>query len=256
MPSLWPMNHISPSMPDQLSPAIATTPPPSPDFKYRRIRQVLFALLFMVVGWHLWIFSQLLEMRGSNPEMSAFMQQALENNPKDRLKQQWVNYSRISSHLKRAVIAAEDAAFVNHSGFDWQGIQLALEKNMEQGRIAAGGSTISQQLAKNLFLSGERSFIRKAEETLITIMMETTLSKQRILELYLNYAEWGNGIYGAEAAARHHYGVSAARITSWQAARLASILPNPRYYDGNRTDWMYEKTDIILNRMPKVRIPR
>lgn len=249
------MNHTSPPMPDLPAPA-TTKAPARTAKKVSWLKRLLAIALIITLGWSLWIFLQLHQMRSANPEMSAFMQQASENNPKVSLKQQWVNYSRISSHLKRAVIAAEDAAFVNHSGFDWQGIQLALEKNLEKGRIAAGGSTISQQLAKNMFLSADRSFIRKAEETLITIMMETTLSKRRILELYLNYAEWGNGIYGAEAAARHHYGVSAARLTSWQAARLASILPNPRYYDGNRTDWMYEKTDIILNRMQKVRIPK
>lgn len=242
-------------MPDQITPAVAKVPA-SAAKNLPWLKRLLAVALIIILGWGLWIYLQLLEMRNANPKMSAFMQQASESNPKARLKQQWVNYSAISSHLKRAVIAAEDAAFVNHSGFDWQGIQLALKKNMKQGRIAAGGSTISQQLAKNLFLSSERSLLRKSKESIITILMENTLTKNRILELYLNYAEWGHGIYGAEAAARHHFGVPASRLTSWQAARLAAILPNPRYYDGKRTEWMYEKTEIIITRMPKVRIPK
>jgi len=220
------------------------------------IKFIFFATLALITGWTIWIYLQLAEMRTTHPEITAFMKKAADADPKLNIKQNWKNLSHISPHLKRAVIAAEDAAFVDHNGFDWDGIQLAMEKNLKKGRIAAGGSTISQQLAKNLFLSSERSVFRKAKESIITILMENTLSKNRILELYLNYAEWGYGIYGADAAARHHFGVPASRITSWQAARLAAILPNPRYYDGKRTEWMYEKTDIIINRMPKVRVPR
>jgi len=216
----------------------------------------MLTVLLLLVGWHLWVFIQLLQWRNDPPRMSAFMQQAVETNPKLRLNHRWIRYERISPYLKQAVIAAEDAAFVKHNGFDWQGIKNALEKNISRGRIAAGGSTISQQLAKNLLLSNERSLIRKAEEAIITIMIEATFSKRQILEFYLNYAEWGNGIYGAEAAARHRYGISAAQLSPWQAARLAAILPNPRYYDGRRTEWMYEKTEIILARMPTVRVPR
>ena len=253
------MMDISPTMQDQITPERSAPLMPASTNKRRWIKRVLLAVFTLFVGWNLWVFSQLLDWRSQSPEMSAFMQQTLETrrakNPKASLSHRPVAYNRISPYLKRAVIAAEDAAFVDHRGFDWEGIQLALEKNIEKGRFAAGGSTISQQLAKNLFLSSERSLLRKAEETIITIMLEATLSKHRIFELYLNYAEWGNGIYGAEAAARHHYGVSASMLSPWQAARLAAILPNPRYYDGRRTDWMYEKTELILDRMPKVRIP-
>lgn len=253
------MSEIVSTMQDQITPERAI--PVRPSFKKGNwIKGTLLALLILTIGWHLWVLAQLIAWRSDNPEMSAFMQQTLEarleKNPHAKLTHRPVAYSRISPYLKRAVIAAEDAAFVDHAGFDWDGIQLALEKNLEKGRIAAGGSTISQQLAKNLFLSSERSLLRKAKEAVITLMIEATLTKRRILELYLNYAEWGNGIYGAEAAARHHYGVSAAMLSPWQAARLAAILPNPRYYDGRRTDWMYEKTEIILERMPKVRTPR
>ena len=111
-------------------------------------------------------------------------------------------YERISANLKRAMVAAEDAKFVDHEGFDWDGIQLALEKNQKKGRVVAGGSTITQQLAKNLFLSPSRSYLRKAEEAVITVMLEALLPKRRILEIYLNVIEWGSGVFGAEAAAR------------------------------------------------------
>ena len=145
-----------------------------------------------------------------------------------------VPMSRISVELQRAVIAAEDAKFVDHEGFDWEGIQKAIEKNQRKGRVVAGGSTISQQLAKNLFLSPRKSMLRKAEEAAITVMIEVVWSKRRILEVYLNMIEWGNGVLGAEAAARHYYGVSAERLGPVQAAKLAGMVPNPRLYDRNR----------------------
>ena len=132
------------------------------------------------------------------------------------------------------IIAAEDMKFVDHEGFDWEGIQRAMEKNQKKGKAVAGGSTITQQLAKNLFLSGSRSYIRKGEEAIITLMLEAVLDKRRILELYLNVAEWGNGVFGAEAAARHYYGASAASLGPEQAARLAAMLPRPQFYDRNR----------------------
>ncbi len=220
----------------------------------------LLLLLLLAFGWHVYIYLQIVTWRSENPQSTAFMQGRLnamqEKNSNAKLKQHWVDYNNISSHLKRAAIAAEDARFTQHNGFDWEGIRIAMEKNINQGRIAAGGSTISQQLAKNLFLSSQRSFWRKGEEAIITAMIEMTLSKKRILELYLNFAEWGNGIFGAEAAARHYYGIPASMLTRWQAATLASMLPNPRYYDGNSTNWLDEKSDMILARMPKVHIPR
>jgi monofunctional biosynthetic peptidoglycan transglycosylase len=176
--------------------------------------------------------------------------------PKAVLKHQWVDYDRISGHLKRAVVAAEDAKFIDHDGFDWEGIQRALERNQTRGKVVAGGSTISQQLAKNLFLSGERSVLRKGQEALITLMLETVLDKRRILELYLNVAEWGEGVFGAEAAARHYYGVSAANLGPGQAAKLAAMLPRPRYYDRNRnTPYLATYTERILARMPGAQLP-
>ena len=179
-----------------------------------------------------------------------------EAKPVATLKQVWVPYGKISSHLKRAVLVAEDDKFIDHDGFDWQGIQKALEKNERRGKVVAGGSTISQQLAKNLFLSGERSLVRKGQEAIITVMMESALEKQRILEIYLNVIEWGDGVFGAEAAARHYFGVSASQLTAPQAARLAAIVPRPRFYDRNRNSpYLSRYTETILARMPNAQLP-
>lgn len=195
-----------------------------------------------------------------NPASTAFMEarlQALQaKNPNARLQQQWVPYEKISTHLKRAILVAEDDKFVDHEGFDWEGIQKAIEKNQKKGRVVAGGSTISQQLAKNLFLSGERSLFRKGEEAVITIMLEWMYDKERILEIYLNVIEWGDGVFGAEAAARHYFGVSAGQLSAEQAAKLAAMVPRPRFYDRNRNaPWLLKKTQIILERMPRAQLP-
>ncbi|MDP9132049.1 MAG: monofunctional biosynthetic peptidoglycan transglycosylase [Nitrospirota bacterium] len=143
----------------------------------------------------------------------------------------WVPLARIAPALQRAVVAAEDASFFAHEGFDWEGIKDAALYNLEVGEFKRGGSTITQQLAKNLYLSSERSLFRKAREALITRSLEHHLTKTRILELYLNLAEWGQGVFGAEAAARHHFGKSAKDLTLDEAALLAAILPSPRRYD-------------------------
>ena len=168
----------------------------------------------------------------------------------------WVTLSRISPHLQRAVIAAEDASFFIHEGFDWEGIRDAAINNLEAGEMKRGGSTITQQLAKNLYLSSERSLFRKAREALITRSLEHRLTKERILELYLNVAEWGRGIYGAEAAARHHFGKSASELTPDEAAWLAAMLPSPQRYDPFRkTTALTRRHQRILRWMPKVTIP-
>ena len=198
--------------------------------------------------------------RSHDPGATAFMEESLdrlrEKKPDARLKQQWVLYAKISGHLKRAVVAAEDAKFVDHEGFDWEAIQKAYEKNQKRGRVVGGGSTISQQLSKNLFLSGSRTPWRKAQEAMITVMMEAVMEKRRILEIYLNVIEWGDGVFGAEAAARHYFGVSAAQLSAEQAARLAAMVPNPRFYDRRRnTAWLDKKTQLILERMPSAELP-
>lgn len=193
---------------------------------------------------------------GSTSFMEARLDQLREKDARAVLKYSWADYSRVSGHLKRAIVAAEDMKFVDHEGFDWEGIQRAMEKNQKKGKAVAGGSTITQQLAKNLFLSGERSYIRKGEEALITLMLEAVLDKRRILELYLNVAEWGNGVFGAEAAARHYYGTGAASLGPEQAARLAAMLPRPQFYDRNRgSAYLAGYADRILGRMGDAQVP-
>jgi monofunctional biosynthetic peptidoglycan transglycosylase len=226
-------------------------------------RSALFLLgvaLGILLVYELWVFGHVWWWVAHNPASTAFMQQHLqrlhEKNPKAELTHRWVPYEHISVHLKRAIVAAEDAKFLDHEGFDWEAIQQAHARNMKRGRVVAGGSTISQQLAKNLFLSGDRSALRKTQEAIVTVMLETMMDKRRILEIYLNVIEWGNGVFGAEAAARHYYGVSAARLSAPQAARLASMVPNPRFYDRHRrSPWLDTKTRIILARMGAAHIP-
>jgi len=195
-----------------------------------------------------------------DPEMTAFMQARLdrmrEKDPRAALRHQWVPYERVSLHLKRAIVSAEDAKFLEHEGFDWEAIQKAHEKNVKKGRVVYGGSTISQQLAKNLFLSGERTWWRKAQETAITFMIETIMNKRRILEIYLNVIEWGNGVFGAEAAARYHFGVTAAGLGPEQAARLAAMVPSPRRYGpGSDTAYLQRRVEIIRARMNATQVP-
>ncbi len=226
----------------------------------RFIGRALLALLAFIVLYQLWIFVHIWWWVDHNPDSSAFMEDRLEimqeNNPDAELRHKWVPYQRISTHLKRAVIASEDAKFVDHEGFDWEGIQKAYEKNLKKGKIVAGGSTISQQLAKNLFLSTKRTPWRKLEEAVITMMLEKMMSKRRIFEIYLNVIEWGNGVFGAEAAARHYYKTSAAGLGAEQAAKLAAMVPNPRYYDKHRgARGLARKTGIILARMRYVEVP-
>ena len=220
----------------------------------------LGALVIAFVAVQLWFFGNILYLARVNPASTAFMEGRLDalraKNPKAALRHQWVSYERVSIHLKRAVVAAEDAKFLDHEGFDWEAIQKAMSKNEQRGKVVAGASTISQQLAKNLFLSGQRSWLRKGEEAIITWMMERTLSKQRILELYLNVAEWGEGVFGAEAAARYHFGASAATLGPEQAAYLAAVLPSPRRYDRARvTPYIAGRVDTILARMGAAQIP-
>jgi len=222
--------------------------------------RILLGLFALLVLYQLWLFAHICWWIKFNPATSAFMEDRLEvmqdKNPKAGLKHRWVPYKKISGNLKRALIAAEDARFVDHEGFDWEGIAKAYEKNLKKGKIVAGGSTISQQLAKNLFLSTKRTPWRKGEEALITLMLEAVMDKQRIFEIYLNIIEWGNGVFGAEAAAQHYFGVSAAQLGPEQAAKLAAMVPNPRYYDNHReARGMLAKTIVILDRMPDAEIP-
>ena len=222
-------------------------------------RLVLLALIAVTL-LQFWFFSCVWYWSVHNPDSTAFMRSRLEQlreeHPAARLRYRWVAYKSISVHLKRAVIAAEDAKFLQHDGFDWDGIRKAYEKNVREGEVVAGGSTISQQLAKNLFLSGERAFWRKAQEAAITVMLELILDKRRILELYLNVIEWGDGVFGAEAASRYHFGVSAAQLSAEQAARLAAMVPSPRRYGpGRNTAYLQRRTQTLMARMNAVRVP-
>ncbi len=217
-------------------------------------------VLAAIVVYQFWIFGNVVWWVWFNPSTSAFMERRLEvlqeDNPEAALRHKWVPYARISINLKRAMIAAEDAKFLDHDGFDWEAIQKAYEKNIVKGKIVAGGSTISQQLAKNLFLSGKRTPWRKGQEALITVMIEKVMTKRRIFEIYLNIIEWGNGVFGAEAAARHYFGTSAANLDAEQAAQLAAMVPKPRYYDRVRyTPLLERRTGIILERMYYVEVP-
>ena len=224
------------------------------------IWRISLAVLLLFLCWNVWILGHVLWWRTHNPSETSFMQEQRgrlqEKNPEAELRHKWVPYNRISSNLKRALVAGEDAKFLDHEGFDWEGIQIAWEKNLKKGRIVAGGSTISQQLAKNLFLSSGRTPWRKLEEALITVMLEAVMDKRRIFEIYLNVIEWGNGVFGAEAAARHYFKASAASLGAAQAARLAAMVPNPRYFDAHRTDGrLARKANIILRRIPYADAP-
>ncbi len=191
-----------------------------------------------------------------------------------RWRQQWVPYSRISDHLKRAVIASEDDSFVNHDGVDWEAIEKAWQRNAKAEAEAArraqarpqaqktrapkivGGSTITQQLAKNLLLSGERTMLRKGQEIMLTFALETFLDKERILEIYLNHVEWGEGVFGAEAAAQHYFRKSASRLTPYEAARLAVMLPRPRYFEKlPNSEYLANRASVIVGRMRDAELP-
>ncbi|MDB5992059.1 MAG: mtgA [Herbaspirillum sp.] len=221
---------------------------------------LILAPIAAVLAVQLYYFMQIWWWVGHNPTNTSFMQHQLsllqEKDPHARLQFKWVPYNRISPNLKRAIIASEDANFSVHDGVDWEALQKAYEKNEKRGKVVAGGSTITQQLAKNLFLSGERSYIRKGQEFIITFMLEQLMDKERIFEIYLNVVEWGNGVFGAEAAAMHYYGVSAANLGAGESARLAVMLPRPRFYDKNRGSvYLARRTSLILRRMGSAELP-
>ena len=227
------------------------------------LRWVVWAVLALLAAFLLlqaWYAVQIWWWRDHAPRETAFMSARLaelrKSSPGARLQYTWVPYQRISVQLKRAMIVAEDARFVEHEGFDWEGIQHAMDKNLRKGRVVAGGSTISQQLAKNLFLSGERSYWRKGEEAMITVLLEAILDKRRIFEIYLNVIEWGNGIFGCEAAARRYFATSAAQLDAEQAARLAAMTPNPRRYERNPgSKVLARRIPIIMAGMPAAELP-
>jgi monofunctional biosynthetic peptidoglycan transglycosylase len=214
-------------------------------------------LLLLWQGWYLgWVVWWRYVDPGQTSFMALRLEQLREKNPKAQLHHAWVPYGRISVQLKRAVVAAEDDKFIDHEGFDWEGIQKAIEKNQKKGKVVAGGSTISQQLAKNLFLSSAKTPWRKAQEALITVWLELLWDKRRILEVYLNVVEWGEGVFGAEAAARRYFGTGGGQLNATQAARLAVMLPAPRKFEKNpNSAYLDRRTQLILGRMQYSVIP-
>ncbi|MBI0414756.1 MAG: monofunctional biosynthetic peptidoglycan transglycosylase [Nitrosospira sp.] len=222
--------------------------------------KIFFLFIGAIFIYQLWILGHVVFWNFYDPSTSAFMQERLgimkKNDSRAKLYTQWVSYEHISPHLKRAIITAEDNKFLEHEGFDFEAIQKAYKKNMQRGKLLVGGSTISQQLAKNLFLSDKKTPWRKLEEVIITLMLENVMSKRRILEIYLNIIEWGNGIFGAEAAAHYYYGISSVSLTAEQSAFLTAMITNPRFYDKNRNSpQLLKKMNIILNRMALINIP-
>jgi len=230
------------------------------------IRRIAIVLLASVLALQLWFLAWIVFWKWHNPGQTAFMQRELERmerqsssapppRPQQLLKV-WVDYAHISANLKRAVVSSEDQRFVSHEGVDWEAMRKAYTDNLRRGRAARGGSTISQQLAKNLFLSAHRSYLRKAQELLITLMIEALWDKRRILEVYLNVVEWGDGVFGAEAAARHYFGTSALYLEADQAARMAAMLPSPRFFDHHRdAAYLSQRTEAIERLLAAAQIP-
>lgn len=248
-------------------------------------------LLVLVCGLSLQLFfaARIALMAVLAPQSTSFQRSEVWRLAVDKQQiawsQQWVDADRISEQLKRAVIASEDAGFIDHGGIEWDALEQAWDKNQRAEAVAerrnaqarprpapakgaappqrprvepklVGGSTISQQLAKNLFLSGERTVLRKAQEFVLTLMLETLLSKARILEIYLNNVEWGEGLFGAQAAARHYFRTDAARLDANSAARLAVMLPAPKRYEKNpRSDYLASRAASVAARMGAVALP-
>ncbi|MGF7191176.1 monofunctional biosynthetic peptidoglycan transglycosylase [Robbsia andropogonis] len=226
-----------------------------------RVMRVLTLLLVAWCATQVFYLASIVWWRFVDPGSTAYMRAGSWRMAHDgdhrSLEHEWVPYDAISINLKRAVVASEDATFVDNPGFDTEAMMQAWDRNQRAGRVARGGSTITQQLARNLFLSSEKSYIRKGQELIITGMLDMVLDKRRILEIYLNSVEWGNGVYGAEAAARHYFHVSAARLSAAQAARLAVMLPDPRYYDAHPgSPYLRQRTGVIQARMNAVTVPR
>ncbi len=239
-------------------------------------------LAFAVFALQLYFVGRIAVMTVVDPQSTAFQRseafRVVTEKGELKWRQQWVPYADISSHLKRAVIASEDATFSEHEGVDLESLEKAWEKNTKAeqraeklsnraaptaaGKATAkpakivGGSTITQQLAKNLFLSGERTLMRKGQELMLTLLLEALLSKQRILEIYLNSVEWGEGVFGAEAAAQHYFRKSASQLSPYEAARLAVMLPRPKYFETRPgSGYLSSRAGTIAARMGAVEIP-
>ena len=240
----------------------------------RRLGRWLLLVLVAGLALQLFFIGRIALMSVVDPQSTAFQRSEawrIANTGALRWRQDWRDYDQISDHLKRAVIAAEDDSFASHEGVDWDAIERAWERNAQAEEAAAqraaqnkparplrirGGSTITQQLAKNLLLSGERTLLRKGQELVLTYALEHMLTKRRILEIYLNSVEWGEGVFGAEAAAQHYFRKSAAQLTAWEAARLAVMLPRPRHFEQQpKSRYLASRTNTILVRMRSAELP-
>ncbi|GAA5084104.1 monofunctional biosynthetic peptidoglycan transglycosylase [Paenalcaligenes hermetiae] len=236
-----------------------TSPSPA-----KRLAVVLLVSIALVLLYQLSFLVRIVWFNFYNPNSSAVMRQTLselrKDDPNVQLRFEWVDYDQISPHIKRAVISSEDANFLDHTGVEWQAIRQAWEYNKKQAAQGSerrrGGSTLTQQLAKNLFLSTSRSYTRKGQELILSYMIEYVMPKQRILELYLNMAQWGQVDFGVQAAAQRYFKTDAKQLNASQAARLAAMLPNPVFYDRNgNTPYLQRRTNTIMQRMRQVRIP-
>lgn len=223
--------------------------------KSNKLNAFLVAILTLFFLQYLFLPNNSLQsLRKNNPKKTAMMEQrekeAASTDKAFKIQQQWVPISRISRNLINAVIVSEDGMFYEHEGVDWFELEESIKKNLAKGKAARGGSTISQQLSKNLYLSTSKDPVRKLKELIITLRMERTLSKRRILEIYLNVIEWGNGVFGAEAASKKYFGKSASQLTREEAAQMASVIPSPRKYQPNiMSRYVARRSSIILNRM-------
>ncbi len=239
----------------------------------KALRRWLLLALAAVLTLQLYFVARIAVMARLDPQSTAFQRseawRLARAHAPWRWRQQWVPYGAISNSLKQAVVASEDDGFANHDGVDWDALEKAWQKNAKaQARATrvpaasaraakiVGGSTITQQLAKNLFLSGERTLLRKGQELVLTLLLETLLGKQRILEIYLNSVEWGEGVFGAEAAAQRYFGKSASRLSSLESARLAVMLPRPKYFEKlPGSAYLAERSAVIANRLGGAAVP-
>ena len=244
--------------------------------------RLLLLVLLAGLSLQLYFVGRIALMAVVDPESTAFERSAVfsvvTTTGSLKWRQQWLSYSDMSDNLKRAVIASEDASFIEHEGLDIEALEKAWDKNAKaEQRVLqssaknpgakalakpakppkiVGGSTITQQLAKNLFLSGERTLLRKGQELVLTVLLEKLLSKERILEIYLNSVEWGEGVYGAEAASQHYYRKSASKLSAYEAARLAVMLPRPKYFETRPSSgYLSSRASTIAARMGGVELP-
>ena len=236
----------------------------------RHALRLLAVLALAVLCLQLWFAARIVLMRFVAPQSTSFQRSEIVRLMTEKHQvawaQEWVDDAQLATSLKRAVIASEDDSFAEHGGVDWDALKGAWQKNEKaqaraqaRGKATAkvvGGSTITQQLAKNLFLSGERTLLRKGQELVITLMLEALLDKRRILEIYLNSVEWGEGLFGAQAAARHYFRVDAARLGTFEAARLAVMLPAPKRFERQPSGpYVMGRAGIIAGRMNSAQLP-